>query len=112
MGQLSASIALEIRNPLAAIVQANDLIMGSSGQQQAILHQMISKQAVRINSIIKDTLDMAKNRKTTATKIHLQNFLNDLLINDLQDARQNIQLDVQTQLFVNFDDVQLPPSTD
>ncbi|WP_296281520.1 ATP-binding protein [uncultured Acinetobacter sp.] len=107
LGQLSASIAHEIRNPLAAIVQANDLIMGSSGQQQAILHQMISKQAVRINSIIKDTLDMAKNRKTTVTKIHLQNFLNDLLINDLQDARQNIQLDVQTQLFVNFDDMQL-----
>ena len=107
LGQLSASIAHEIRNPLAAIVQANDLIMGSNEQQQTILHQMISKQAVRINSIIKDTLDMAKNRKTTATKMLLQDFLNDLLVSDLQDVRQNIQLDLQVHLSIYFDDLQL-----
>jgi two-component system sensor histidine kinase PilS (NtrC family) len=60
LGQLSASIAHEIRNPLAAIAQANDLFISSDPEQQTILNQMITKQTIRINNIIKDTLDMAK----------------------------------------------------
>jgi two-component system sensor histidine kinase PilS (NtrC family) len=39
LGQLSASIAHEIRNPLAAIVQANELYIGSESEQQHLLQK-------------------------------------------------------------------------
>jgi two-component system sensor histidine kinase PilS (NtrC family) len=107
LGQLSASIAHEIRNPLAAIAQANDLFLMSDEQQQALLHQMITKQTVRINSIIKDTLDMAKNKKTHASQIDLPLFLEDLLLHDLSDAQAKIQTEIEADLVIYFDDSQL-----
>ena len=107
LGQLSASIAHEIRNPLAAIVQANELMLGSDLEQQTLLHQMINKQTSRINAIIKDTLDMAKNKKVDARKINVQEFLNDLLLSDLGDVRAKIKIEVEPNISVYFDDLQL-----
>ncbi|AXQ20938.1 PAS domain-containing protein [Acinetobacter wuhouensis] len=107
LGQLSASIAHEIRNPLAAIVQANELYLGSDPEQQTLLHQMISKQAVRINAIIKDTLDMAKNKKVDARRINLSEFIHDLLASDLNDAQEKIKVEIEAETRVYFDDLQL-----
>ncbi|RZG45499.1 sensor histidine kinase [Acinetobacter wuhouensis] len=107
LGQLSASIAHEIRNPLAAIVQANELYLGSNPEQQTLLHQMISKQAVRINAIIKDTLDMAKNKKVDARRINLSEFIHDLLASDLNDAQEKIKVEIEAEIRVYFDDLQL-----
>ncbi len=107
LGQLSASIAHEIRNPLAAIVQANELMLGSDIEQQTLLQQMINKQASRINAIIKDTLDMAKNKKVDAQKIDFHDFLCDLLRSDLSDVQAKIQLNIEPEIFVYFDDSQL-----
>lgn len=107
LGQLSASIAHEIRNPLAAIVQANDLMIESDQEQQLILTKMITKQSQRIDNIIKDTLDMAKNRKTTASKIDLNHFFNDLFSNDLKDVCEKIKTNIHSHFFIYFDDSQL-----
>ncbi|RZG72731.1 PAS domain-containing protein [Acinetobacter wuhouensis] len=107
LGQLSASIAHEIRNPLAAIVQANELYLGSDPEQQTLLHQMISKQAVRINAIIKDTLDMAKNKKVDARRINLSEFIHDLLASDLNDVQEKIKVEIEAETHVYFDDLQL-----
>ncbi len=67
LGQLSASIAHEIRNPLAAIVQANDLFLDSDPSQQKLLHSMIAKQSVRIDRIVQDTLNMVKKKNAPNT---------------------------------------------
>ena len=107
LGQLSASIAHEIRNPLAAIVQANELNQNADPEQNLMLNQMISKQAKRIDHIIKDTLDMAKNKKTFAYQINLHLFMQDLIDHDLNDVKPQIKLNIQGQLHVHFDEAQL-----
>ncbi|GAA5632638.1 adaptive-response sensory-kinase SasA [Acinetobacter calcoaceticus] len=107
LGQLSASIAHEIRNPLAAIVQANELLKDSDAHQQEMLSRMISKQAKRIDSIVQDTLAMARNRPTEAQPIQLTPFFESLLNEDLADAKQMIQLKLAEQTVIVFDEKQL-----
>ncbi|NHB59196.1 sensor histidine kinase [Acinetobacter shaoyimingii] len=107
LGQLSASIAHEIRNPLAAIVQANELSQQSDVEQQHILREMISKQANRIDNIIKDTLDMAKNRKVFSTKINLHLFMHEFLQQDVYDIKDKILLNISDRPNIDFDESQL-----
>lgn len=107
LGQLSASIAHEIRNPLAAIVQANELNEQSDEEQKRMLSQMIAKQAQRIDRIIKDTLDIAKNRKTMCTVIPLRSFMTELITQDLADVQQKININIDSSLHTSFDEPQL-----
>lgn len=107
LGQLSASIAHEIRNPLAAIVQANNLFTGSDAAQQQLLSDMISKQATRIDKIIHDTLSMVKNKQTMPVAIQLNQFLPQFIQEDLPDAASQIQLTLTEQLSILFDESQL-----
>ena len=106
LGQLSASIAHEIRNPLAAIVQANNLFTGSDAIQQQLLSDMISKQATRIDKIIHDTLSMVKNKQTTPVAIQLNQFLPQFIQEDLPDAASQIQLTLTEPLSIQFDESQ------
>lgn len=106
LGQLSASIAHEIRNPLAAIVQANNLFAGSDAAHQQLLSDMISKQATRIDKIIHDTLSMVKNKQTTPVAIQLNQFLPQFIQEDLPDAASQIQLTLTEQLSILFDESQ------
>ena len=107
LGQLSASIAHEIRNPLAAIVQANELYRGSDAEQQLLLHHMIAKQSQRINDIIEDTLRMARNDSTHSMLIELHPFLHHLMIEDLSDVQHQILLEIPENLVIEFDPKQL-----
>lgn len=106
LGQLSASIAHEIRNPLAAIVQANNLFTDSDAAQQQLLSDMISKQATRIDKIIHDTLSMVKNKQTTPVAIQLNQFLPQFIQEDLPDTASQIQLKLTEQLSILFDESQ------
>lgn len=61
MGRMSAAVAHEIRNPLAAIVQANELLaedLNDPGQQR--LSRMIGQNADRLVRITEDVLDIAR----------------------------------------------------
>ena len=107
LGQLSASIAHEIRNPLAAIVQANELLADSDLDQQQRLSQMIAKQALRIDCIIQDTLNMVRNKETYPTQLQLNQFIPTFLQEDLSDVAQQINYNIQDKMAITFDEAQL-----
>ncbi|KAA5588559.1 histidine kinase, partial [Pseudomonas aeruginosa] len=94
LGQLSASIGQEIRNPLAAIVQANELLKDSDPEQQNTLRHMISKQTKRIDSIVQDTLGLARSERTHPIQIDVKHFIVTLLEEDLFDVKHSIQLKI------------------
>ena len=57
--------------------------------------------------IIKDTLDIANNKKIEATKIYLQAFFEDLLLHDLNDVKEKIKTEIPAKTFMYFDDTHL-----
>lgn len=61
MGRMSAAVAHEIRNPLAAITQANALLTEelSDPAQQRLAH-MVGQNALRLENIVKDVLHLAQ----------------------------------------------------
>lgn len=108
LGQLSASIAHEIRNPLAAIVQANELLKDSDPEQQNTLRHMISKQTKRIDSIVQDTLGLTRSERTHPIQIDVKHFIDTLLEEDLFDVKHSIQLKISdSSLKFLFDEKQL-----
>lgn len=70
MGRVSAGIAHEIRNPLAAISQANALLSedaSTAGQQQ--LTRMVAENVKRLKRIVDDVMEVAPGTVTDATVI-------------------------------------------
>lgn len=59
MGRMSAAVAHEIRNPLAAITQANALLAEElSDPAQQRLAQMVGQNALRLENIVQDVLHL------------------------------------------------------
>ncbi|WP_269913881.1 sensor histidine kinase [Acinetobacter sp. HY1485] len=107
LGQLSASIAHEIRNPLASIVQANELYLDAPQEEQQMLNQMISKQSHRIDNIIQSTLNMAHSKATAPTDIALYHFLPQLIEENFKSQQSHIHIKIHQPLRIAFDESQL-----
>lgn len=97
LGRLSASIAHEIRNPLAAISYAQQLMADSPelSEGDRKLLDIIGKQAHRLNGIIENILSLARRETASPQDIELndfaQSFLDEHLSTHPQD-RANIRL--------------------
>lgn len=68
MGRMSAAVAHEIRNPLAAIAQANALLEEDlRDPRQLRLTQMVRQNAQRLDRIVDDVLNISRAGKLAAT---------------------------------------------
>ncbi len=91
LGQLTASIAHEIRNPLAAISQASELLMddedwGSDKNEKTPdpnieLYRMIFNQTKRVNRIIEDVLKLSRQAKPEQIKLDIVPWLEKFIDN-------------------------------
>ena len=69
MGRMSAAVAHEIRNPLAAILQANELLLEQlSEPTQRQLAGLVAKNTQRLNRMVDDILDVAHVEPASAAR--------------------------------------------
>lgn len=109
LGRLSASIAHEIRNPLAAISHAGQLLAESShlqGEDQRLL-DMIQRHGARIEKIVRDVLDISRRDARELATLPLKSWLirtAGLYQEGFQQQPRPIELaDLPTELQVRFD---------
>lgn len=88
MGRFSASLAHEIRNPLAAISYAAQLLEESRELPDVDrrMVQIIHQQCMRTNSIVESVLGLARRERATAEHIELVSFLR----NFIEEFRQSV----------------------
>ncbi len=80
MGRMSTAVAHEIRNPLAAIAQANALLAEDLTAPHLLrLTHMVSQNTKRLEKIVDDILNVARVRTTHSTDIDTLHGLSELV---------------------------------
>jgi two-component system, NtrC family, sensor histidine kinase PilS len=78
IGRMAASIAHEIRNPLAAMRGSIQMLRSEveSDSSQAVLMEIILRESDRLNQIITDFLSYARPRSLVQARVEVGNLLN------------------------------------
>lgn len=112
LGQLTASIAHEIRNPLGAISHAAQLLAESESLDPADqrLSNIIQQHSVRMNDTIENVLELSRRKPAAPQTLQLSAWLNNFIssYNETETATGNFNLDINpASLEVRFDPSQL-----
>ena len=76
LGRLTASIAHEIRNPLAAIQHASQLLEESTEEPDNLkLARIITSQTQRLDGIVKNVLQLSRKQHNNPEVVNLKNWL-------------------------------------
>ncbi|ELA08071.1 sensor signal transduction histidine kinase [Moraxella macacae 0408225] len=112
LGQLTASIAHEIRNPLASISYASEMLIEDAhdtnsplSDDNLELYQTIFQQTIRVNKIIEDVLKLSRQKKPNQIYIEPKTWLPVFLKENFID--QDIELHCHTDNGFLFDNYQL-----
>jgi two-component system sensor histidine kinase PilS (NtrC family) len=102
LAKLSGSIAHEIRNPLAALNHASQLLEESPQIRlpEMRLINIIQNHAKRMNGIIENILQLSRREQSRAELVPLHIFLPEFA-NEFETSQVNRQLDFQTALDVD-----------
>lgn len=106
VGELSASIAHEIRNPLAAISGSVELLSRDtnlSGENARLL-ELIMKESARLNRILTDFLAYARIGRPTYNKIELCHLVNDVIeiVRHHESYRDQIAMRLETDAAIAY----------
>ncbi|WP_223788065.1 sensor histidine kinase [Marinicella meishanensis] len=108
LGKMSSSIAHEIRNPLAAINTAAELLTESPDlkDQDKQICEIIVNQTQRANNIIEDILDMSKRKTAEPETIYIADYLDlaklQLMDHGMAEPHQ-VQIIASRGIAVDFD---------
>ena len=94
LGELSASIAHEIRNPLGAISQASQLLVEDKdpNDPNGELYQMIYSQTQRVNNIIEDVLSLSRQEIPDQEPINVYRWISEFIAQHYYD--KNILINI------------------
>ncbi len=107
MGRLTASIAHEIRNPLAAISHASQLLVedaDDAGLRR--LASIVRENALRLNRLVDDILRVARREAPLGEDIELAGFLDgwlDEFLRDRPQAQGRVVLEARAEVHVKFE---------
>ncbi len=106
LGQLTANIAHEIRNPLGAISHAAQLLSESPDLDKADdrLVQIIQSNSKRMNVTIESVLNLSRKKNPNKEKIHLQTWLSEYVHDFSMQSGLN---EKQVSLFVEPSDAEV-----
>ena len=113
LGQLTASIAHEIRNPLSAISHAGQLLneVNTLDATDRRLIEIIQNQSERLDTIIKSILSLSRKKEFNPEKLELTGWIHQFItsaINERGIATESIQLECpKTPLYIHADPLHL-----
>lgn len=112
LGQLTASIAHEIRNPLGAISHAAQLLRESPDLDQADLKlaNIVQDHSKRMNSTIENILELSRRRPALSESISLKKWLEEFVtsFSESEERKGNFVITIEPlELEVRFDPSQL-----
>ena len=108
IGELSASIAHEIRNPLASISGSVQMIAGGNGvaERDKKLLEIVLRETGRLNDMIKDFLAYARPVNPVKMNVQVNRFIAELLTQLSTDSRfekVSFSCDLPEDLYVYID---------
>lgn len=100
LAKLSGSIAHEIRNPLAAISHAAQLLAEAEDvpESETRLIDIIHKQSRRMNDIVENILQLSRREKSRPDLLNLKTWLNDIA-EEFKSALPAMAIDLTTHFY-------------